>query len=77
MTKVDVAIANREAIDARVEVAPGSVAGWHTHPGEEISYVLEGEGTLLVAGQAPRKLATGEAFVISAGTVHNAIPMER
>jgi len=73
VTKADVAIPNREAVVARVEVAPGGVAGWHTHPGEEISYVLEGEGTLLIAGQPPRKVASGEAFVIPGGTVHNAV----
>ena len=72
VTKADVSVPNREAVIARVEVAPGGVAGWHTHPGDEISYVMEGEATLLVAGQPPRKVAAGDAFVIPAGTVHNA-----
>lgn len=70
--KADVSIPNREAVIARVEVAPGGVAGWHTHPGEEISYVTDGEATLMVAGQAPRKVKAGEGFVIPAGVVHNA-----
>ena len=70
--KADVSVPGREAVVARVEVAPGGVAGWHTHPGDEISYVIEGESTLLVAGQAPRKVAAGESFVIPAGVVHNA-----
>ncbi len=73
VTKADVSVPNREAVVARVEVAPGAMAGWHTHPGDEISYVMEGEATLLIAGQAPRKLAAGEAFVVPAGTVHNAM----
>jgi quercetin dioxygenase-like cupin family protein len=71
--KADVSVPNREAVIARVEVAPGAAAGWHNHPGDEISYVLEGEATLLVAGQAPRKVTAGEAFVIPAGVVHNAM----
>ena len=70
--KADVSVPGREAVVARVEVAPGGVAGWHTHPGDEISYVIEGESTLLVAGQAPRKVAAGESFVIPAGVVHSA-----
>ena len=70
--KADVSVPGREAVVARVEVAPGGVAGWHTHPGDEISYVAEGESTLLVAGQPPRKVSAGEAFVIPAGVVHNA-----
>ena len=70
--KADVSVPGREAVIARVEVAPGGVAGWHTHPGDEISYVAEGESMLLVAGQPPRKISAGEAFVIPAGVVHNA-----
>lgn len=72
ITKADVSVPNREAVIARVEVAPGGVAGWHTHPGDEISYVTDGEATLLVAGQPPRKVAAGQGFVIPAGVVHNA-----
>ena len=72
VTRADVSVPGREAVIARVEVAPGGVAGWHTHPGDEISYVAEGEAMLLVAGQAPRKVAAGEGFVIPAGVVHNA-----
>jgi quercetin dioxygenase-like cupin family protein len=72
VTTADVSVPNREAVIARVEVAPGGVAGWHTHPGDEISYVIEGEATLMIAGQAPRKVAAGQGFVIPAGIVHNA-----
>ena len=70
--KADVSVPGREAVIARVEVAPGGVAGWHTHPGDEISYITEGESMLLVAGQPPRKVSAGEAFVIPAGVVHSA-----
>jgi quercetin dioxygenase-like cupin family protein len=72
VTRADVSVPNREAVIARVEVAPGAVSGWHTHPGDEISYVAEGEATLMIAGQAPRKVSAGEGFVIPAGVVHNA-----
>lgn len=72
VARADVSVPGREAVIARVEVAPGGVAGWHTHPGDEISYVTEGEATLLMAGQAPRKVSAGQAFVIPAGVVHNA-----
>jgi quercetin dioxygenase-like cupin family protein len=47
-------------------------AGRHTHPGDEISYVLEGEGELLVDGEDPRKVKAGDAFIIPAGTIHDA-----
>lgn len=72
VTRADVSVPGREAVVAAVEVAAGGVADWHTHPGEEISYVTEGQSVLLVAGQAPRTVKAGEAFVIPAGVVHSA-----
>lgn len=70
--KGDVSVPGREAVVAKVEIAAGGIAGWHTHPGDEISYVSEGEVTVMVAGQPDRKVAAGQSFVIPAGTVHNA-----
>ena len=70
--RADVSVPGREAVVARVEVAPGAKAGRHTHPGDEISYVLEGEATLLIDGQPPRIVKAGESFVIPAGVVHDA-----
>ena len=70
--RADVSVPGREAVVARVEVAPGAHAGRHTHPGDEISYVMEGEAELLVDGQPPRIVKAGESFVIPAGVVHDA-----
>jgi len=70
--KGDVSVPGREAVVARVEVAPGAKAGRHTHPGDEISYVMEGEATLLIDGQPPKQVKAGESFVIPAGVVHDA-----
>lgn len=70
--KADVSVPGREAVIARVEVAPGAKAGRHTHPGDEISYVMEGEATLLVDGQPPKLVKAGESFVVPAGVVHDA-----
>jgi quercetin dioxygenase-like cupin family protein len=72
ITKADVSVPNREAVEARVEIAPGGVVGWHTHPGDEVSYVTDGELTLVVAGQPTRKVVAGEGFVVPAGIVHSA-----
>src|SRR5215470_18440543 len=46
--KADVSVPGREAVIARVEIAPSASAGRHTHPGDEISYVTEGEGEILM-----------------------------
>ena len=70
--KFDLSIAGREAVIARVEVAGGGRAGRHTHPGDEISYILEGEATLTIDGERPKVVKAGESFVIPAGVVHDA-----
>ena len=70
--KEDVTIPGREAVIARVELASQARAGRHTHPGEEISYVVEGEAEILVEGKAPRKVKAGDGFVIPAGAKHDA-----
>ena len=72
VARADVSVAGREAVVARVEVVPGARAGRHTHPGDEISYVLEGESQLLIDGQPPRTVKAGESFIIPAGVVHDA-----
>jgi quercetin dioxygenase-like cupin family protein len=68
----DVAAPGREAVVVRGEIDAGVSAPRHTHPGDEISYVLEGEAELLIDGEAPRIVKAGEAFVIPAGKVHGA-----
>jgi quercetin dioxygenase-like cupin family protein len=70
--RADVSVPGREAVVARVEVAPGGKAGRHTHPGDEISYVMEGDVQLLIDGQPPRMVKAGESFVVPAGVVHDA-----
>ena len=62
----------KEAVIARVEIAPGASAGRHTHFGEEISYVMEGEMEVLIEGQPARRLKAGEGFVIPNGAKHDA-----
>ena len=71
--RADISIPQHEVVILRVEVLPGGEAGWHTHPGDEAGYVNEGEVTLLIAGQPPRKYVAGEAFLTPAGVVHNGI----
>ena len=70
--KADVSVPGREAVIARVELAPGVKAGRHTHPGDEISYVVEGEGEILIEGQPPRKVKAGDGFVIPGFARHDA-----
>lgn len=68
----DLSTPGREVIQVRVDFAPGAVAGRHTHPGEEIIYVLEGSLEYQVEGNSTVTLKAGEVLFIPAGTVHSA-----
>jgi quercetin dioxygenase-like cupin family protein len=68
----DISVPGREAVIAHVEIAPGASAGRHTHPGEEITYVMEGEGEILIQGQPALKIKAGDGFVVPNGAIHDA-----
>jgi quercetin dioxygenase-like cupin family protein len=72
VTRKDVSVPGREAIIARIEIIPGGFAGRHTHPGEEISYIMEGEGEILMEGQPALKVKPGDGFIVPAGVKHDA-----
>ncbi len=62
----------REVIQVRVDFAPGAAFGMHTHPGEEVAYVLEGTLEYQFEGKPPVTLKAGDALFIPAGTPHAA-----
>jgi quercetin dioxygenase-like cupin family protein len=68
----DLSAPGREVIQVRVALAPGVAFPRHTHPGEEIIYVLEGALEYEVDGRAPVSLAAGDVLFIPAGTIHAA-----
>jgi len=65
-------VPGRESVTALAEFQPGGTVGRHTHPGEEIGYILEGTLVLEVEGKPAVTLNAGQTFFIPAGTVHNA-----
>jgi quercetin dioxygenase-like cupin family protein len=67
----DLSAPGREAVQVRVDIAPGSAFPNHTHPGEEIIYVLAGSLEYQVEGK-PMTLHAGDVLFIPAGTVHAA-----
>jgi quercetin dioxygenase-like cupin family protein len=68
----DLSVPGREAIQVRVDIAPGSAFPSHTHPGEEIIYVLGGSLEYQVEGKPAATLHAGDVLFIPAGTVHAA-----
>ena len=49
---------------AIVDIAPGTCAGRHTHPGVESSYVMEGAIVVKIDGKRDQTLKAGESFQI-------------
>ena len=68
----DLSVPGREVVQVRVAFAPGVVAPRHSHPGEEIIYVLEGSLEYQVEGKPPITLKAGDVLFIPAGTIHAA-----
>jgi quercetin dioxygenase-like cupin family protein len=68
----DLSVAGREVVTAIAEFQPGATVGRHTHPGEEVGYVLEGTIVLEQDGKPTVTLGAGRTFLIPPGTVHNA-----
>ena len=72
LQQADLSTAGREVVQAVAEFEPRATPGRHTHPGEEIGYVLAGTFLVEQEGKAPVTLNAGGTFLIPAGTVHNA-----
>ncbi len=68
----DLADPGHEAVLARGEINAAAAAPKHTHPGEEVGYVLEGQILLEVEGKPPAMLHAGDVFFVPAGTAHGA-----
>jgi quercetin dioxygenase-like cupin family protein len=67
----DLSIPGWETLQARVDFAPGASFPRHTHPGEEIIYVLQGTLEYEVEGK-PVRLKAGDVLFVPYGTVHAA-----
>ena len=68
----DLSVAGREVIQTIVELEPGTTAPRHSHPGEEIIYVLEGTWEYTLEGQPPVIVKAGGVLFIPAGKIHSA-----
>ena len=68
----DLAVPGREVVQVRVDFSPGAAFGRHTHPGEELVYVLEGSLQYEVDGKPAATLNAGGVLFIPAGTIHSA-----
>ena len=81
LQQTDAPGSNYTVILAVTEIAPNMVAARHTHPGVEISYVLQGEGVFVIEGKGTMHVKAGQSFRLEAGVKHSvkngpAMPMK-
>jgi quercetin dioxygenase-like cupin family protein len=66
----DLSAPGREVVQVRVDIEVGVEYPKHTHPGEEIIYVIEGLLEYHVEGKPTMTLREGDVYFIPAGTIH-------
>ena len=72
LQQADLSSPGREVVQAVADFESKATPGRHTHPGEEIGYILEGTFLVEQEGKAPVTLKAGGTFLIPGGTIHNA-----
>ncbi|MBA5802809.1 cupin domain-containing protein [Rhizobium changzhiense] len=72
LIKNDIDVPGHEVVQVRVDIAPGVLAPNHSHPGEEVAFVLEGTLEYQLEGRQPVTLKAGESLFIPTGVVHSA-----
>jgi quercetin dioxygenase-like cupin family protein len=60
-----------ETVMIVAQMEPGKCSGWHTHPGLESSYFLEGEVLIHFAGKPDQVIKAGQPVLIPSGLPHN------
>ncbi len=66
----DLSVPGREAVQALVTIPAGVAAPRHSHPGEELAYVVEGSLEYALDGRPPVIVKAGEALFIPYGVPH-------
>lgn len=72
LQRYDLSVPGYETVQAQIDFEAHTAFGKHSHPGEEVIYVLDGELEYEVEGKAPITLKAGEVLFIPAGVVHAA-----
>ena len=69
--KVEVPGSNYEVVFGITELAAGFKSGRHSHPGQVLAYVAEGEFWYLVDDQPEKIYKLGESFQLPDRAIHN------
>ncbi|HEX8488732.1 MAG TPA: cupin domain-containing protein [Propionibacteriaceae bacterium] len=68
-------IPGRIIVQVRTEIPAGVASGWHTHPGEEVGYIVAGTVQMEIRDQPTLTLQPGDGFLIPPRTPHNALDL--
>ena len=68
-------IPGRDIVQVLTEIPVGVESGWHTHPGEEVGYILAGTVQMSIKDHPTPTLHAGDPFLMPPGTPHNALDL--
>jgi quercetin dioxygenase-like cupin family protein len=68
-------VPGREIVVVLTEIPVGVESGWHTHPGEEIGYIVAGTVEMRIQDRPTLTLQAGDPFLIPPRTPHNALDL--
>ncbi|MFC7360135.1 cupin domain-containing protein [Nocardioides astragali] len=65
-------IPGRDIVQVLTQIPSQTESGWHTHPGEEVGYIIAGHVEMIVGDDPPLALAAGDGFTVPPDVAHNA-----
>ena len=69
-TRIDGPTEGYETLQVIVDLEPNFLIDWHTHPGTEAGYTVEGGGELRIKGEAAQMVKPGFSWVTPPETPH-------
>ncbi len=69
-SRIDGPIEGYETLQVLVDIEPNFVIAWHTHPGTEAAYTLEGNGELQIKGEETKTVKPGFSWLTPPETPH-------
>ena len=72
LQRAKAAAPGREIFQTLVEIPEGIASGRHSHPGEEVGYIIRGDVAMEFDEGPTITLHTGDPFLIPPDTIHNA-----
>src|SRR3712207_2464387 len=69
---VAASVPGHEIVQSLAEIPEGVASGRHSHPGEEVGYIVRGDVAMEFDDRPTLELHTGDPFLIPPDTIHNA-----